>query len=67
MLYMCYVNQPLVTSHYMTLLPDLAFIPKARKPVTDQGLEETQTKSIQEESTPVTTGNNIILLIIYMS
>ena len=51
----------------MTLLPDLAFIPKARKLVTDQGLEETQTKSIQEESTPVTTGNNIILLIIYMS
>ena len=51
----------------MTLLPDLAFIPKARKPVTDQGLEETQIKSNQEESTPVTTGNNIILLIIYMS
>ena len=51
----------------MTLLLDIAFIPKAHKPVTDQGLEETQTKSIQEESTPVTTGNNIILLIIYMS
>ena len=51
----------------MTLLLDLAFIPKIRKPVTDQGVEETQTKSIQEESTHETTGNNIILLLIYMS
>ena len=58
----------LVTSHYITLLLDLAFILiKARKPVTDQGFEETQIKSSQEESTPVTTGNNITLLIIYMS
>ena len=52
----------LVSSHYMTLLLDPAF-----KPVIDQGLEETQIKSSQKESTPVTTGNNIILLIIYMS
>ena len=51
----------------MTLLLEVAFIPKACKPATGQGLEETQTKSIQEEFTPVTTGNNIILLIIYMS
>ena len=51
----------------MTLLPNLGFIPKACKPVTDQGLEETQTKSIQEKFIPVTTGNNIILLIMYMS
>ena len=36
----------------MTLLLDLAFIPKTLKPVTDQGLEETQTKSSKEESTP---------------
>ena len=50
----------------MTLLLDLAFIPKASKPVTDQELEETQRKSIQEESIPVTTGNNnVIFLMIY--
>ena len=50
----------------MTLLLDLAFIPKATKPVTDQELEETQRKSIQEESIPVTTGNNnVIFLMIY--
>ena len=45
----------------MTLLLDLAFIPKASKPVTDQELEETQRKSIQEESIPVTTGNNNVI------
>ena len=36
----------------MTLLLDLTFIPKTRKSVTDQGIEEIQTKSSQEESTP---------------
>ena len=54
----------------MTLLLDQAFIPKARKPVTDQELEESETESSQEESTPVPTGNNtmslIIIFIIYM-
>ena len=49
-----------MTSHYIMLL-DLAFIPKVHKPVTDQELEETQTKSSQEQSTHETTGNNIIL------
>ena len=42
----------------MTLLLDLTFRPKA---VTNQGLEETQTKSSQEESTHVTTGNHKLL------
>ena len=45
----------------MTLLLGLAFIPKTRKPVTDQGLEETQTKSSQQEPIPLiseTTGSN---------
>ena len=44
----------------MTLLLDLAFIPEARKPVTDQGLEETLPQSNQEDSIPLiseTTGN----------
>ena len=36
----------------MALLLELAFMPKAQKPLTDQGLEDTQTKSSQEESTP---------------
>ena len=35
----------------MILSLDLAFIQKARKSLTDQGLEETQAKSNQEEST----------------
>ena len=39
-----------MTSHYMTLLLDLAFIPKACKPVSDQGLKEAQTQSSQEET-----------------
>ena len=45
----------------MTLLLDLAFIPKTRKPVTDQGLEETQTQSSQEETSLITktTGSTI--------
>ena len=51
----------------MTLLLDLAFISRTSKPVTDEGPEETQIKSSQEESKHETTGNNIILLIIYMS
>ena len=50
-----YVGVPF---HCKWLLLDLTFIPKARKPVTDQGLEETQTKSNQEESTPETLGSN---------
>ena len=36
----------------MALLIELAFIPKVQKPLTDQGLEDTQTTSSQEESTP---------------
>ena len=50
-----------VTSHCMLL--DVAFTSKTHKPLTDQGLEETQTKSSQEDkSTPSiikTTGNNV--------
>ena len=50
-----------VTSYCMLL--DLGFISKTHKPITDQGLKETQTKSSQEdESTPSiikTTGNNV--------
>ena len=47
----------------MTLLLDLAFIPKISKLVTDQRLEESQSQSIQEETsfiTEFTTGNNTI-------
>ena len=36
----------------MALLLELAFIPKVQNPLTDQGLEDTQTKSSQEESRP---------------
>ena len=45
----------------MTLLLDLAFIPKVRKPVTDQGLEETQTQSSREKTSLITetTGSTI--------
>ena len=54
----------LVTSHYMTLLLDLAFRPKISKPATYQGLvlEETQTQSSQEETPLITetTGTNTI-------
>ena len=50
-----------VISHCMLL--DVAFTSKTHKPLTDQGLEETQTKSSQEDkSTPSiikTTGNNV--------
>ena len=44
------------------------FIPKAHKAVTDQELEETQTKfsQFQEDSTHETTGNNIIFLVIHI-
>ena len=45
----------------MTLLLDLAFRPKARKPVTDQEPEGTHTKSSQQEPTSFiseTTGSN---------
>ena len=42
----------------MSLLLDLAFIPKVCKVVTNQGLEETQTKSNKEESTPEIIGSN---------
>ena len=42
---------------------NVAFTSKTHKPLTDQGLKETQTKSIQEdESTPSvieTTGSNV--------
>ena len=50
-----------VTSHCILL--DVVFTTKTHKPLTDQGLEETQTKSSQEDkSTPSiieTTGNNV--------
>ena len=36
------------------MLLDLAFIPKVHKPVTDQGLEETLVKPIQEEGSFIT-------------
>ena len=38
----------------MTLLLDLAFIPETNKPVTDQGLEKTQTLSSQEDTSLIT-------------
>ena len=45
------------------MLLDVAFTSKTHKPLTDQGLEETQTKFSQEdESIPSiieTTGNNV--------
>ena len=43
-----------MTSHYMILLLDLAFIPKTHKPLTDQGLKEAQTQSNQEETSLIT-------------
>ena len=43
----------------MTLLLDLAFIPKTHKPVTDQGLEETQTQFSQRSFIIETTGSTI--------
>ena len=50
-----------ITCHCILL--DVALISKTHKPLTDQGLEETQTKFIQEDkSTPSiieTTGNNV--------
>ena len=43
----------------ISLLKDLAFIPKARKPVTDERVEETHAKTNQkEESTTKTKGSN---------
>ena len=45
----------------MALLLDLAFIPKARKPLTDHGLVEIQGKPKEkEESVPKTIGSNTI-------
>ena len=42
---------------------DVPFTSKTHKPLTDQGLEETQTKSIQEDESTLfiieTTGSNI--------
>ena len=50
----------------MTLLLDLAFISKAHKPVTDQGLEEILTKHNQEEgSIPETIGSDVAYNNIY--
>ena len=46
----------------MILSLDLAFIPKAYNSLTDQELQETQTKSIQEESTTFISENIGILL-----
>ena len=53
----------------MTLLLDLAFISKVRKPVTDQGVEETQTQSSQEETSLITktTGSNTIHCLLYIT
>ena len=49
----------IVTFYCILLLKDLAFIPKARKPVTDQGLEEIHTIPYRnKESTPEAIGNN---------
>ena len=49
----------IVTFCCILLLKDLAFIPKACKPVTDQGLEEIHTKPYRnKESTPEAIGNN---------
>ena len=49
----------------MTLSLDLVLIPTVHKPVTDQGLEETQTQLHQDQITPYktseTTGNNNII------
>lgn len=45
----------------MLMLLDLAFISKASKPVTDQGLDDIQIQLSQERSTPSindTTGNS---------
>ena len=47
----------LVSSDYMTFTLILAFVPKACKPVPNQGLEVTQTISSQDDSTYETTGN----------
>ena len=47
----------------MSLLLDIAFILKPRKPITDERLGETQTHTSQEQSlssTIETTGNHII-------
>ena len=56
-----------VISHCILL--DVAFTSKTHKPLTDQGLKETQTKSSQEDkSTPSiieTTGNNVKYFIIF--
>ena len=50
----------------MALLLGLAFIPKARKPLTDHGLVETQAKSNQnEESISKSIGTNTICYILY--
>ena len=56
-----------VTFHYISLLLDLAFIEKARKPGTDQGLEEAQTKSNKEESTSETIGEHNLNPKIYIN
>ena len=52
----------------MTLLLDLAFILKVRKPVTDRGLEKTQTQSSQKEMSLITetTGSNIKHCLLYI-
>ena len=41
-----------------SLLLDIPFIPKVDKPLTGQCLEETQTKSTQDEEHVDNTGNN---------
>ena len=49
----------------MALYLELAFIPKAQKPLIDQGLEVDQTKPIQEESTPSV--SEYVGMVIYMN
>ena len=50
----------LVTSHYMSLLLDLAFRSNNNKAVTDQGLQKTQKLSSQEKTSLIseTIGSN---------
>ena len=49
----------------MTLLLDLALIPKTHRLVTDQGIEETKSQFSQEEITEFTRGNNTIQCPLY--
>ena len=43
----------------IVIVIDLAFIPKARKTLSDQGLEETYTKFTQKETISESKGNKV--------